>query len=348
MQTRAKFLARRLVALFGVLAVVAVLLFLNRSAVRDALDSFNGSDFAGSGNGSVVLTIEPGEEGSSVAQEMVDLGIVKTYRTIYKLILERDFTFYPGSFNMKLQMSSSAALDALADPTTRIANRVTIREGIRIEEVLSAIAQKTGINLGTLESASKDLATLGIPATEISAEGWLFPATYEFDRELSAQQVLKIMVDRMKTELDRYGVSVADRHKVLTLASIVENEVNSPADYYKASRVFTNRLEIGMPLQSDATVSYGVRGSTFTTSKADRADPNPYNTYKYPGLPIGPIGAPGSLAIDAAVNPIAGDWLYFVTVNLKTGETVFTETYAEHQKAVRQWLAWMRENPGYD
>jgi UPF0755 protein len=348
MQTRAKFLARRLIALFGVFALLAVLLFVNRSAVRDALDSFTGSDFSGSGTGSVVLTIEPGEEGSSVAQEMVDLGIVKTYRTIYKLILERDFTFYPGSFNMKLQMSSSAALDTLADPSSRIANRVTIREGIRIEEVLSAISKKTGMNLDVLESASKDLSNLGIPTTEVSAEGWLFPATYEFDRELSAQQVLKIMVDRMKTELDRYGVSVADRHKVLTLASIVENEVNSAADYYKASRVFTNRLEVGMPLQSDATVSYGVRGSTFTTSKADRADANPYNTYKYPGLPIGPIGAPGSLAIDAAVNPVAGDWLYFVTVNLKTGETVFTETYAEHLVAVKQWLAWMRENPGYD
>lgn len=348
MQTRAKFLARRLIALFGVFALLAVLLFVNRSAVRDALDSFTGSDFSGSGTGSVVLTIEPGEEGSSVAQEMVDLGIVKTYRTIYKLILERDFTFYPGSFNMKLQMSSSAALDTLADPSSRIANRVTIREGIRIEEVLSAISKKTGLNLDALESASKDLSNLGIPTTEVSAEGWLFPATYEFDRELSAQQILKIMVDRTKTELDRYGVAVADRHKVLTLASIVENEVNSAADYYKASRVFTNRLEVGMPLQSDATVSYGVRGSTFTTSKADRADANPYNTYKYPGLPIGPIGAPGSLAIDAAVNPVAGDWLYFVTVNLKTGETVFTETYAEHLVAVKQWLTWMRENPGYD
>jgi UPF0755 protein len=348
MQTRAKFLARRLIALFGVFALLAVLLFVNRSAVRDALDSFTGSDFSGSGTGSVVLTIEPGEEGSSVAQEMVDLGIVKTYRTIYKLILERDFTFYPGSFNMKLQMSSSAALDTLEDPSSRIANRVTIREGIRIEEVLSAVSNKTGMNLDALESASKDLSSLGIPTTEVSAEGWLFPATYEFDRELSAQQILKIMVDRTKTELDRYGVAVADRHKVLTLASIVENEVNSAADYYKASRVFTNRLEVGMPLQSDATVSYGVRGSTFTTSKADRADANPYNTYKYPGLPIGPIGAPGSLAIDAAVNPVAGDWLYFVTVNLKTGETVFTETYAEHLVAVKQWLAWMRENPGYD
>jgi UPF0755 protein len=103
-----------------------------------------------------------------------------------------------------------------------------------------------------------------------------------------------------------------------------------------------------MPLQSDATVSYGVRGSTVATSDADRADPNLYNTYKYPGLPVGPIAAPGSLAIDAAVNPVAGKWLYFVTVNLKTGETVFTETYAEHLVAVKQWLAWMRENPGYD
>lgn len=348
MQTRAKFLARRLIALFGVLAVVVVLLLVNRSAVRDALDSFTGSDFAGSGSGSVVLTIEPGEDGSSVAQEMVDLGIVKTYRTIYKLILERDFTFYPGSFNLKLQMSSSAALDSLADPNSRIANRVTIREGLRIEELLATLSKKTGVSLDELESASKDLSSLGIPPTEVSAEGWLFPATYQFDRELSAQQILKIMVERTKTELDRYGVAVADRHKVLTLASIVEKEVNSSADYYKASRVFTNRLEAGMPLQSDATVSYGVRGSTVSTSDADRADPNLYNTYKYPGLPVGPIAAPGSLAIDAAVNPVAGNWLYFVTVNLKTGETVFTESYAEHLVAVKQWLAWMRENPGYD
>jgi UPF0755 protein len=348
MQKRVKFLVRRVVILVAVLAVIGALLFANRSSVRDALDSFTGSDYSGSGTGSVVLTIEPGEEGSSVAQEMVDLGIVKTYRTIYKLILQRDFTFYPGSFEMKLQMSSASALDALSDPASRIANRVTIREGIRIEEVLAALSKNTEVSLAALESASKDLASLGIPATEVSAEGWLFPATYEFDRELSAQQMLKIMVDRTKTELDRYGVAVADRHKVLTLASIVENEVNSTADYYKASRVFTNRLEVGMPLQSDATVSYGVRGSTFTTSKADRADANPYNTYKYPGLPIGPIGAPGSLAIDAAVNPVEGDWLYFVTVNLKTGETVFTNTYAEHLKAVKQWLDWMRENPGYD
>jgi UPF0755 protein len=103
-----------------------------------------------------------------------------------------------------------------------------------------------------------------------------------------------------------------------------------------------------MHLQSDATVSYGVGGNTVSTSKADRSNPNGYNTYLYPGLPIGPISAPGSVAIDAALNPADGKWFYFCTINLETGETVFSETYAQHQVAVEQWLAWMRENPGYE
>ena len=345
---KVKYLVRRLVILVSVIALIGVVLFANRSQVRDLYEQFAGSDYSGGGEGAVVLQIEPGDDGSVVAQELVNLGVVKTYRTTYRMILERDMIFYPGSYNLKLQMSSAAALDAIANPDNRASNRVLIREGLRIDDVLAALAKGTGIPLSDFETASKNLAGLGIPADEVSAEGWLFPATYEFDLGLSAKQILIKMVDRMIVELDRFGVKPAERHDVLTLASIVQKEVRNQADFFKASRVFTNRLEVGMPLQSDATVSYGVKGSTFTTSKADRADANRYNTYKYPGLPIGPIGAPGSLAIDAAVNPAQGEWLYFVTVNLATGETVFTETYAEHQKAVRQWLAWMRENPGYE
>lgn len=345
---KTKFLVRRLVIAFAAIALIAVVLFVNRSQIRDAFEQLAGSDYTGNGSGTAVLQIEPGDDGAVIAQELVDLGVVKTYRTTYRLILERDVVFYPGSYNLKLQMSSAAALDAIADPRNRAANRVLIREGLRIEDVIAALAKGTGISKADFESASKDLAALGIPTTEVSAEGWLFPATYEFDLKMNASQILSKMVNRMISELDRFGVDPADRHDVLTLASIVEKEVRNSADFYKASRVFTNRLEVGMPMQSDATVSYGVKGSTFTTSKDDRADANRYNTYKYTGLPVGPIGAPGSLAIDAAVNPVAGDWFYFVTVDLATGETVFTNTYAEHQKAVRQWLAWMRENPGYD
>jgi len=106
-----------------------------------------------------------------------------------------------------------------------------------------------------------------------------------------------------------------------------------------------NRLDNGWHLESDATVSYGTgRTHTVWTTPAERADTsNPYNTYANPGLPIGPIGAAGDLAIDAALHPADGPWFYFVPVNLDTGETVFSTTLAEHNAAVRQLQEWCRE-----
>ncbi len=121
------------------------------------------------------------------------------------------------------------------------------------------------------------------------------------------------------------------------------------ADYPKVARVFLNRLAIGMDLQSDATVAYGTGNThTVTTTDAERNDASdPYNTYQHAGLPVGPISNPGDLAINAAVHPADGTWLYFVTVNLKTGDTVFSTTYADHEAAVAQWQQWMKENPSY-
>jgi UPF0755 protein len=101
-----------------------------------------------------------------------------------------------------------------------------------------------------------------------------------------------------------------------------------------------------MRLQSDATVAYGT-GHTdrVTTTGAERADAdNPYNTYAHDGLPVGPIGLPGDDAIDSALHPADGPWLYFVAVNLKTGETVFSTTEAEHEAAVKQWQSWCHES----
>jgi UPF0755 protein len=152
----------------------------------------------------------------------------------------------------------------------------------------------------------------------------------------------------MKQELQHYGVSVGDAHKVLTLAALIQAEARLEPDFYKVSRVFLNRLEKGMHLQSDATVSYGVNGKTVSTSAADRGNPNGYNTYLHEGLPIGPISAPGSVAIDAALHPADGKWLYFCAINLKTGETEFNETYAQHAVSVKKWRQWMLENPGYE
>jgi UPF0755 protein len=225
---------------------------------------------------------------------------------------------------------------------------VTVREGLRKNDVFKLLSASTGKSVESFVAASKDLESYDLPSQAPSIEGYLFPATYELDPALEAHEILSVLVERTKEQLAQDGVDKNDWHKVLTLASVIQREARQEQDFYKVSAVFTNRLKIGMALQSDATVSYGVGGNTFQTSAADRADPNPYNTYKYSGLPVGPISGAGALAIDAALNPVAGSWLYFVSVNLETGETVFSDTYAQHGAAVTIWRNWLRENPGWN
>ena len=156
------------------------------------------------------------------------------------------------------------------------------------------------------------------------------------------------MLERMAAELDRYGIALEDAHEILTLASMTQMEGRAESDFFKISRVFANRIERGMPLQSDPTVKYYYEGSidSFQEGVADTS--NPYNTYVIAGLPPGPISSPGAVAIDAAINPEPGDWLYFVAINLNTGETVFSETLAEHERAAELYYQWLRDNPDWD
>lgn len=344
-----KYLRRRLgVVTFLVIVALAIVAFSNRAQLRTVYDQILGRDFPGPGSGSVTLVIDAGESGLGVASDLEKLGVVKNSDIVYRLIIAENTVFYPGSYRLKLGMSSQQALDAIKDPASLQVNRVTIKEGLRLGTTLRQLAAATGKSVSDFETAAKDLSALGIPTSAPNADGYLFPATYAFDPGLSAHQILKQMVDRAYQELDHFGVAVADRHRVLTLASIIQKEARQSQDFYKVSRVFTNRLKIGMPLQSDATVSYGSGGTTVTTTAAERASQNGYNTYVHTGLPIGPIGGPGSMAIDAALHPVAGSWIYFCAVNLETGETVFSTTAAEHSAAVAKWRAWMAANPGWN
>jgi UPF0755 protein len=322
--------------------------YLMRAQIRAAIDTISGVDFQGSGTGEATLVIDSGDTGEEVATKLVELGITKDFSYTYKRIIARNQQFIPGTFILKKELPANAALDLIADPASRQVLKVTIKEGLRIGTVYKELSKATGISVADFEAAGKSPADYGLPSDFPTLEGYLFPATYEFEPGSSAKDVLQVMVNRMDKELDKFGVSDADRHRVLTLASIIQKEARITADFYKVSRVFQNRLEIGMHLQSDATVSYGSGGTTVTTTDAERADQNGYNTYVHAGLPIGPIGAPGSVAIDAALHPADGTWLYFCAVNLKTGETVFSTTYAQHAKAVKQWQQWMRDNPGWN
>lgn len=306
------------------------------------------NDYTGGGTGSVQVEIRPGDIGGDVADTLAAEGVTKTRAAFYDLLLATspEPSLEPGTYALKRQMSAKAALTALEDSANRVESTVAIPEGSTMKQILAITAEATGADLAELKAIAKDPTTLGVPKSAPNLEGWLFPATYTFEPGTTPEQMLQTMVDRMTKALDEAGVAKADREKTLILAGLVQKESNGKDDP-KVARVFLNRIDVGMRLQSDATVSYGAGGTTVVPTAKEKADKNGYNTYLRDGLPVGPISSPGDVAIKASVSPAKGKWLYFVTVNLKTGETKFANTYAQHQRNADQFLAWLRANPDY-
>lgn len=345
-----KFARRRLFAALVLISVVVagVAVYSNRGSIRAAIEQLQGNDYPGPGHGQVEITVNSGDTGEIIANRLLDAGVIKSFRTTYQLILDSNPTFYPGIFKLKLEMRSVDAIKALTDQNSASLKRTTIKEGLRASVMFQVLSDSTGVAKDDFESLFTQPEVFGLSSKLPNIEGYLFPATYTFSPGSTAIEILQQMVDRMNQELDSFDIPASKVHSVLTLASVIQKEARLKEDFYKVSRTFKNRLDIGMHLQSDATVSYGVGGNTVSTSAADRANDNGYNTYLHAGLPVGPISAPGSVAIDAALNPAVGKWLYFCTIDLETGETVFSETWAQHEKAVALWLDWMKEHPEYE
>ncbi|HET6826340.1 MAG TPA: endolytic transglycosylase MltG [Amnibacterium sp.] len=305
-------------------------------------------DYRGSGTGTVEVVVKQGDLGSDVADRLAAAGVTKTSTAFYELLLKTkpEPALVPGTYRLAHHMSAAAALAALQDPAHRVVADVAIPEGSTVKQILAATSAATGTPLAELQAAAKDYTSLGVPASAPSLEGYLFPATYQFQPGTSAKAMLSTMVKRMYQALDAEGVPPADREKVLTLAGLVQKEGNG-SDDAKVARVFLNRIAKHMMLQSDATVSYGAGGTTVVPTTKQYADKNPYNTYHRYGLPLGPISNPGDVAIHAALHPAKGSWLFFVTVNLETGETVFSTTDAQHEKARARFEAWLAAHPNY-
>ena len=299
------------------------------------------------------ITISSGDAGPQVSQKLYDAGVTRTPDSLYDYMIENEvgFTFQPGVFALHKQMTSAAVIAALEDPANRLENSAQLREGLTVAQSLALVSEQMSIPIEELDAAVADPAAYGVSAG--SLEGWLFPATYTFDPGTTPQQIIQRMVDRAVQSLDEAGVPVEDRQRILTIASIIQREARTEEDFYKVSRVIQNRLDPGNQetfglLQMDSTAQYGygeLHDGTVSSSGEALADDNPWNTYVHPGLPVGPISNPGDTAIAAAMSPAEGDWLYFVTVNLDTGETVFTSNGADHEKAVAQWRAWCSEHP---
>lgn len=345
-----------LIVLVVFVALMAVAAFALQGPINQLVAATQGPpDYSGTGGKEVLVMIHDGETGEDITNTLVEQDVVKSFDAFYDLLLQEtpDPVFQPGAYQLAAKMSAASALDALLDPANKLEQTVVVPEGTAAVDVLASLAEGTDIPRDALDEAAADVASYGLPPEAKTLEGFLFPATYTFTPGVSAHDAIKTLVDRQFQALDEAGVAPEDRWKTIVLASLIQREAGLRDDYYRVSRVFQNRLdpekwESGL-LQSDATVAYGT-GNTHrvTTTDAERADEqNPYNTYVHRGLPPGPISNPGDLAIDAALHPADGPWLYFVTWNLDTGETIFSATADEHEAAVDKWLAWMEEHPEY-
>lgn len=320
--------------------------------VRDALGG--PEDYSGSGTGEVVVEIPSGATGQDIARILADADVVASSEAFYQLALRdsRASTITAGAYSLKRKMSAEAALTALTDTAVRVEGRVVVPEGARIDSIVARIVENTDIPEADLRAALADPAAIGLPAVAGgNPEGYLYPATYTVVPGTTAADLLSQMVAKtieVSNSLDietRAAALGLTTEQVLTVASILEYEAKQDADYPKVARVLYNRLAIGMRLQLDSTVSYisGRQGDVFTTAE-ERATDSPYNTYLNTGLPPGPIGSPGEKTIEAALKPADGDWLYFVAVNLETGETLFADTKAEHDRNVETLREYCRSS----
>lgn len=344
--------ARRGLVLLVTVALVAGAALAAFTVLRPWLEGLRApKDYPGPGSGSVSFVISPGDTGGAIGQRLQAADIVLTSGAFVEAFTAdpKAAGIQPGSYTLKKQMKASDALTALLDPANRSVPRVTIREGMWVSEVFAALSKGTATPLTDYTAAAKDPAALGLPAeAKGNLEGYLFPATYEFTAKDTPTTQLRTMITKARVQLTKLGLDPEDSQRVMVIASIVEAEARRAEDRPKVARVIANRLAKPMRLQLDSTVSYGAKKRAITTTDAERADPNPWNTYARDGLPAGPIGNPGLSAIEAALAPADGPWFFFVAVNPETGETKFAVTQAEHDALVLEFQTWCNrpENKG--
>jgi UPF0755 protein len=334
----------------AVLVAVAVLVVGFYVALTQGVawvsDQFQGpDDYPGPGTGSVEFTVNEGDTTAQIGRNLKAEGVTKSVQAFIDAAAgEPDAAgIQVGAYELQKEMKASDALEVLIDPANLIGfPTVTIPEGLRVTEIVSTLAEHTDFPESAWNKALEQPDKLGLPDyAEGNAEGYLFPATYEIKPGMKLVAVLKMMVDRWRQaaeEADLEARAAELGHtpgELMIIASLVEAEGRGD-DMPKIARVIYNRLDgpgdqggTNGTLGIDASIAYGLGlspGSTELTPE-QLAEDTPYNTRINAGLPPTPIEAPGDEAIAAAANPEEGDWYYYVTVDLSTGETKFYEDY---------------------
>jgi len=304
------------------------------------------NDFPGPGSGSTEVVISEGDSGSSIGSTLEDAGVVKTVEAFTDAWEANPSatSIQAGTYALPEQMKAVDAVAALLDSSYRVDLRITIPEGWTASQVYERIASNLDISIEEVEEAGESVGESLPEDAEGNLEGWLAPSTYTVAPGQGPEDVLTQMVERTKNTLKDLDVDEKDQQELLIKASIVEKEV--PEQYRpQVARVIENRLEgcsgdktLGM----DTTLVYAF-GKQYSEIPEKERDESPFNTRKNPGLPPTPIGSPSTNAIDAALDPAKGNWCYFVTVDLETEETLFTDDIDEHNKNQERYREYLEE-----
>ncbi|MGH3939425.1 MAG: endolytic transglycosylase MltG [Pseudonocardiaceae bacterium] len=333
-------------------------------------------DYVGTGTAELVVQVKDGESLSAIGDTLFDRGVVASVRafTIAAEADPRTRSVQPGYYQMRAEMSGSAAVTTLLDSSARV-GRLEIRGGEQLDDVslpdgtvvsglLSELAKASCARIAaedTCVSAVQLRAAMGqVEPTELGVPNWaagpmsrvepnrrlegiLVPGQYDVRPGSSAAELLEQVTQTSVARLLTSGLpdSAADTgyspYEVLVIASIIEREAIE-SDFGKVSRVIYNRLAEGLPLQMDSTINYPLDRQQVRTTANDRARSGPYNTYLNTGLPVSPIGAPSAPALAAAAAPDTGSWRYFVKCE-RDGTSCFSVTIEDHNVAVSDAVA---------
>ena len=287
----------------------------------------------------ILITVTNGESGTAIARDLAAKSVVlKASTLIAKIIASSSAVgIAPGIHRIDTHIPSELAITELLDQK-RIVDSINVLPGSTVSDVLKKLhgarSLKQADNLSNIVPAFGNASN--------SLEGQLAPKQYSFSPGTSTGGALSSMVKSFTAEISSTKIKTGHEHfdayQVLTIASLIQIEAD-PQDYGKAARVIYNRLRIGMPLQLNSTVAYaqGLRGQIGLSIEATKIA-SPYNTYLNVGLPPTPISNPSLDAINGALTPVDGNWLYFITV--KPHDTRFTSDFSIFEK----WVTLYNQN----
>jgi UPF0755 protein len=324
---------------------LVLLLAIGAGAAAAVLYSRVNQPYRGYGAAEQFVDIPPGTGSLGIGERLVSSGVVRdmtTFRTALWMS-NQGRHLKAGEYRFDRAMTPFEIIDKIARGDVYVVS-VTFPEGHTIAEMAKIFeTHGLGTAAGFVEAANDTTTIHDLDPTAKDLEGYLFPETYAVPRRTDAAKLVRMMTARFeKVFTPELRQAAAARNltvrQAVALASIVEKETAKAEERPLVAAVYTTRLRIGMPLQCDPTVIYGlVKAGRYDGNihKDDLSFDSPYNTYRYPGLPPGPIASPGRASLEAAVHPADADYLYFVSRNDASHE--FARTLEEHNRNVQKF-----------